>query len=143
MLGLFSFLISGVIIPDAFFQELDVGGDIYFIHMTKNELRLDEIWQDFYRTLHMQDFENAGQADRKKLIYIAWLYDFVAQSGTNKPVEVLAKQINCTVEEAGAMVNQCIEARLLCLPKRGSFRCQLSVNAVKMIAKFRIGAPEN
>ena len=111
--------------------------------MTRNELRLDEIWQDFYRTIQIQDLGNEGQADRKKLIYIAWLYDVVAQSGTNKPVEVLAKQIDCTIEEAGAMVNQCIEARLLCLPKRGSFRCQLSVNAVKLIARLRIGAPEN
>ena len=106
--------------------------------MAENELQMDELWQDFYRTLKPRKPKNLVQLERDRLIHVAWLYDLVAQSGTTRPVDELAKELNCCLEEAGDLVTQCIDARLLCAPKRGAFRCQLSVIAQRMLREMKL-----
>ena len=114
--------------------------------MSLNE-NMDELWQDFYATLQPRLF-NEGQIPdevkakreaRKRMIHFAHLYNQVASTGTKTPVNALAEKIGCSTEEVGMLVNECLELRLLLAPKRGSFRCELSMIAVRMIASMRIG----
>ena len=108
---------------------------------------MDEIWQDFYATLDPKLFEDPPKASpiweklesRKKLIHFAYMYNEVASTGTKSPVYELASRIGCSVEEVGELVNECLELRLLVLPKPGSFRCELSMLAVRMIGSMGIG----
>lgn len=105
---------------------------------------MDEIWQDFYATVQPKFFDLEPQPsahwqrhqERKRLIHVAILYDQVASTGTQTPVNDLAARIECAVEAAADLVQQCIDAKLLCAPKRGSFRCELSVIAKRMIARM-------
>lgn len=114
--------------------------------MSLNE-NMDELWQDFYATLQPRIFEedqipNAikeKREARKRMIHFAYLYNEVASTGTKKPVDDVAAKIGCSVEEVGELVNECLELRLLLTPKRGSFRCELSMIAVRMIGSMGIG----
>ena len=114
--------------------------------MSLNE-NMDEVWQDFYATLQPRIFDvdqvpNAIKEKseaRKRMIHFANIYNEVASTGTKTPVNDLAEKIGCSVEEVGMLLNECLELRLLLTPKRGSFRCELSMIAVKMIAAMGIG----
>ena len=66
-------------------------------------------------------------------------YNSIASTGTEAPVYDLARRLNVNSEEVGELVEQCLELRLLCAPKRGSNRCELSAMAVRMIGRLKIG----
>ena len=108
---------------------------------------MDEIWQDFYATLQPRIFDEeqvpktvtAKREARQRMIYFAYAYNEVASTGTKTPVNDLAVKLNCGEEEIGMLLNECLELRLLLAPKRGSYRCELSMIAVRMIAKMGIG----
>ena len=115
------------------------------------EEEMDEVWRDFYATQDAQIQEKLFDVDpkpsdvwvkyeaRKKMIHFAWLYNQVASTGVTNPVEGLAERIGCSVEDAGTLVLQCLDLRLLNTPKPGTYRCELSMIAVRMIGKLGIG----
>jgi len=108
--------------------------------MKTNDPGLDEIWQDFYATLTKgPSYRTFIRKKRESMIRVAWLYNYVANTGTNTPVYELARLMECSVEEAAELVERCLDLRLLCMPKRGNNRCELSVMAVKMIERMEIG----
>ena len=115
------------------------------------EEEMDEVWRDFYATQYAQVQEKLFDVDpkpsdvwvkyeaRKKMIHFAWLYNQVASTGVTNPVEGLAERIGCSVEDAGTLVLQCLDLRLLNVPKPGTYRCELSMIAVRMIGKLGVG----
>ena len=112
--------------------------------MNINDPGLDEIWQDFYRTqLPAPSPKWKLYKEREALIHFVWQYTQVANTGTQKPIDDLAKKLGRSVEEVAELVRKALELKLLCTPKRGSFRCGLSVIAMRMIARLRIGIQES
>ena len=101
---------------------------------------MDEIWRDFYATKAIKPAAKSEiRVEREKLIHFAWMYNSIASTGTKTPVYDLAEHLKVSSEEVGECIAKCIELRLLCAPKRGSFRCELSMIAVRMIAQMKIG----
>ena len=111
-----------------------------FLLMKANDPGLDEIWKDFYATLPKSAADRSQlRKEREKLIHFAWFYNLYASSGTKTPIIDLARRFSVSDEEIGDLVQQCLELRLLCAPKRGSNRCELSAIAVRMIGRMKIG----
>ena len=111
-----------------------------FLLMKANDPGLDEIWKDFYATLPKSATDRSQvRKEREKLIHFAWFYNSIASTGTKSPVYDLARRLGVSDEEVGELVEQCLELRLLCAPKRGSNRCELSAIAVRMIGRMKIG----
>ena len=111
-----------------------------FLLMKANDPGLDEIWKDFYSTLPKSATDRSQvRKEREKLIHFAWFYNSIASTGTKSPVYDLARRLGVSDEEVGELVEQCLELRLLCAPKRGSNRCELSAIAVRMIGRMKIG----
>ena len=114
--------------------------------MKTNDPGFDEIWQVFYDTLPKKssDPERAAlqrqlKKERESLIHFAWFYNQVASLGTGTPVNDLAKKLNWPVDDVSQLVAKCLELRLLCKAKPGTYRCELSVMAVKMIGRMGVG----
>ena len=121
-----------------------------FLLMKANDPGLDEIWKDFYATLPKKsaDPERAAlqrqlKKERESLIHFAWFYNQVASSGTRTPVNDLAKRLNWPVDDVAQLVAKCLELRLLCKAKPGTYRCELSVMAVKMIGRMGVGRDDS
>ena len=111
-----------------------------FLLMKVNDTGMDEIWKDFYATLPKSATDRTQlRKEREKLIHFAWFYNLYASSGTKTPIIDLARRLRVSDEEIGDLVQQCLELRLLCAPKRGSNRCELSAIAVRMIGRMKIG----
>lgn len=101
---------------------------------------MDEIWSDFYATLKPTSKDKwVLNKEREGLIHFAWLYNWVASTGTLTPVYDLAVRMKVTAEEVGELVERCLELKLLNAPKRGTNRCELSMIAVRMIMRMGIG----
>ena len=113
--------------------------------MSKNH-EMDEIWRDFYATMPPRNSKSPEPSERwqkyqerKDLIHFVWMYNSIASTGTKTPVYDLAAHLNVSAEEVGELVEKALDLRLLCAPKRGSFRCELSMIAVRMIGQMKIG----
>lgn len=113
---------------------------------------MDEIWRDFYATMPSRPTKPVKSInptktserlqkslERKELIHFVWMYNSIASTGTKTPVYDLAAHLNVSAEEVGELVERALDLRLLCAPKRGSFRCELSAIAVRMISNMKIG----
>ena len=98
---------------------------------------MDEVWRDFYQTLHQRKpIKSAAQLRREQLIHAVYMYDQIARNGNKKPVDELAVLLNCDIERAGAIVSECIRMRLLLVPKPGAFRCELTPLAIKILKEL-------
>lgn len=108
--------------------------------MKANDPGLDEIWKDFYATLPKSATDRSQvRKEREKLIHFAWFYNSITNTGTKAPVYDLAKRINWPIDDIAQLVVKCLELRLLCKAKPGTYRCELSMMAVKMIGRMRVG----
>ena len=113
---------------------------LYVPAMKTNDPGIDEVWLDFYATLPKGPSHQALMRKRREaMIHFVWLYTQVASTGTKRPINDLAEKIGCTVEEVAEMVQRSLNLKLLLAPKRGSYRCELSVIAVRMIGRMKIG----